>query len=174
MGGTAGTKLLQLCCYSPRIAYCSAKPQPRCSHGLTVITCDLQKIMQLLVMQTLLCRQGTTTTLLVTLTPSTGASNSSFAEITAVVYSYATGTVPNTNTVTITDSGSILGSTRLTPVNGSSFPSTFAGKAAFPWQPCGVNTRCYEKLPLCSSCRFHCSCPAPGQPQFGGHLQRQC
>ena len=65
--------------------------------------------------------------LLVTLAPSTGSAGTSFAEITAVVWSNVTRAVPTGNTVTITNNGSSLGSVRLTAVNESSYPSAFAG-----------------------------------------------
>jgi hypothetical protein len=68
-----------------------------------------------------------TTVLLASLAPSTGDPTSSFAEITLAVLSNATAAVPGGNSVTVTDGGSRLGSTRLTAVNGSGAASTFAG-----------------------------------------------
>ena len=65
--------------------------------------------------------------LLVTLAPSTGNQQSSFAEITVAVFSNASAAVPSGSAITVTDNGSSLGSTKLTAVNGSSFVSTFAG-----------------------------------------------
>ncbi len=85
---------------------------------------------------------STNTALLVTLTESTGTSNSSFAEFSVVVFNNGKGTaavLPTGSTVTLYDRGEWLGAATLFPVNGSSLPGASAGELHLAWQPCITN-----------------------------------
>ena len=73
---------------------------------------------------------STKTALLVVLAPSTGDTNSSFAEVSIVVYTEGSGTAADLSsggTVTVFDQGTQLGTSKLSPVNGSSLPGACAG-----------------------------------------------
>jgi len=71
---------------------------------------------------------STNTSLLVTLTPATGQSNVSFAQLTAVVFAgNGTEALPASAAVSFSRNGASIGSARLTPMNSSSTPGTYAG-----------------------------------------------
>lgn len=88
----------------------------------------------------------TNTSLLVTLSPATGQSNASFAQLTAVVFTRGNGSKaaapPLAASVAFSRNGASFGSARLTLVNASSTPGTYAGKDRH--MPC----RFYWKLSL--------------------------
>ncbi len=75
----------------------------------------------------------TNTSLLVTLSPATGQANASFAQLTAIVFALSNGTalVPSAGSVSFSRDGASFGSARLTPVNSSSTPGTYAGRLPF-------------------------------------------
>ncbi|EIE20640.1 hypothetical protein COCSUDRAFT_57209 [Coccomyxa subellipsoidea C-169] len=75
----------------------------------------------------------TNTSLLVTLSPATGQANASFAQLTAVVFALSNGTAlaPSAGSVSFSRDGASFGSARLTPVNSSSTPGTYAGRLPF-------------------------------------------
>ena len=80
----------------------------------------------------------TNTSLLVTLSPATGQANASFAQLTAIIFTIGNGTAPapSVGAVSFSRDGASFGSARLTLVNSSSTPGTYAGKLpaelAFP------------------------------------------
>lgn len=74
----------------------------------------------------------TSTSLLVVLAPITGGINTSFAEISVVVFTDGTGIaaeLSSSGTVKVFDQGNQLGTSKLLPVNGSSLPGACAGMA---------------------------------------------
>lgn len=73
----------------------------------------------------------TSTALLVTLAASTGGSNSSFAEFSIVVSGNTTADeISAGGTVTVYDQGEEIGTSKLSPVDGSSLPGASAGDHA--------------------------------------------
>ena len=78
----------------------------------------------------MLAQVSTNTSLFVVLAPSTGDTNTSFAEISVVVFTDGTGAaaeLSSAGTVRVSDQGNRLGISKLLPVNGSSLPGACAG-----------------------------------------------